>query len=547
MLGVAIGWPLGLPCSAASSLDWFSGDGLNVIVGSVLIALLLTFVLYQFFEAKARQIEAERRATEGQLRLLQAQIEPHFLFNTLANVLSLIEPRSGPRPGRMLESFTDYLRSSLGQPAPRRRARWRTSWQLAQAYLRVLQLRMEDRLRFAIEADRRPRAARAAAAAAAAAGRERDPCTAWSPRSTAARSGSARTVQAGAAAPEVEDDGLGLDGPRAPPRPPRRQRHGADQHPQPPAVALRHGRATLRLEAIEPGHAGSAGAAARRSPPTPVAEPHANRPDRRRRTAPCPHLREQLAALWPELQIVAPGAQRRRGRRARSQRCSPTWPSSTSRCPGLTGLEVAQGIEGRTRVVFVTAYDEYARAGLRAGRARLRAQAGERASAWPRTVARLQRALAPACRHRRHPAGRRCSACCLGRQQRGTTLRWVRASAGDLTHQVTVDEVLFFRADDKYTCVQTATRRAPDPHADRRAGAAARTGAVRAGASLDHRQPRSTWPARGATKPAGCSCALRGRAQELPVSRAYVPSVQGDVRQQRPKTATTGPTPSVLP
>ena len=35
-------------------------------------------------------------------------------------------------------------------------------------------------------------------------------------------------------------------------------------------------------------------------------------------------------------------------------------------------------------------------------------------------------------------------------------LRWVRASAGELTHQIHVDEVLFFHADDKYTCVQTA-------------------------------------------------------------------------------------------
>ena len=52
--------------------------------------------------------------TEAQLRLLQAQIEPHFLFNTLANVQSLID-HDTPRAKAMLESFTDYLRASLGQ------------------------------------------------------------------------------------------------------------------------------------------------------------------------------------------------------------------------------------------------------------------------------------------------------------------------------------------------------------------------------------------------------------------------------------------------
>ena len=71
--------------------------------------------------------QAENRATEAQLRLLQAQIEPHFLFNTLANVVSLIDA-DPPRAKAMLESFIDYLRASLSGLRPwrahaRRRAR----------------------------------------------------------------------------------------------------------------------------------------------------------------------------------------------------------------------------------------------------------------------------------------------------------------------------------------------------------------------------------------------------------------------------------------
>ena len=43
----------------------------------------------------------------------------------------------------------------------------------------------------------------------------------------------------------------------------------------------------------------------------------------------------------------------------------------------------------------------------------------------------------------------------LGDAERDGLARWIRASQGDLTHQVPVEQVLFFRADDKYTCVRT--------------------------------------------------------------------------------------------
>jgi len=70
-------------------------------------------------------------------------------------------------------------------------------------------------------------------------------------------------------------------------------------------------------------------------------------------------LAEQLARLWPELQIVH---QARNGPEAaeRIAALRPDLAFLDIQMPGLTGLEVAQGIEGATRVVFVTAYDEYA-------------------------------------------------------------------------------------------------------------------------------------------------------------------------------------------
>jgi LytS/YehU family sensor histidine kinase len=123
----------------------------NAIVGSVLLSILMTFVFHQFFAIKGRQIEAERRATAAQLRLLQAQIEPHFLFNTLANVQGLMD-HDVLKAKQMLDSFTSYLRASLGSLRNEESA-VADELNLARSYLQLLQGRMEDRLRFSISAD----------------------------------------------------------------------------------------------------------------------------------------------------------------------------------------------------------------------------------------------------------------------------------------------------------------------------------------------------------------------------------------------------------
>ena len=152
LLGVAFGWPLGVLLAGADVTVWFSNRASdNIIVGTVLMLVLSTIVIHQVFATKARQIEAERRATESQLRLLQAQIEPHFLFNTLANVQSLMD-HDLQKAKQMLQSFTDYLRASLttlrGEHSPVAQ-----ELLLAQSYLELLQARMEDRLHFSITAD----------------------------------------------------------------------------------------------------------------------------------------------------------------------------------------------------------------------------------------------------------------------------------------------------------------------------------------------------------------------------------------------------------
>ncbi len=152
LLGVAIGWPLGVQVAGGDVLVWVSSrNGNNIVFGSVMIALGMTFLFHHFFAARSREVEAERRATEAQLRLLQAQIEPHFLFNTLANVQTLLD-HDLPRAKAMLENFTDYLRSSL-TTLRLDHCPLSQELDLARNYLLLLQARMEDRLQFSIDAD----------------------------------------------------------------------------------------------------------------------------------------------------------------------------------------------------------------------------------------------------------------------------------------------------------------------------------------------------------------------------------------------------------
>ena len=179
-----------------------------------------------------------------------------------------------------------------------------------------------------------------------------------------------------------------------------------------------------------------------------------------------PHLARalaaQLEAVWPELKIVHVA---RNGQEAaeRIAALQPDLAFLDIQMPGLTGLEVAEGIEGATRVVFVTAYDQYAVQAFEQEAIDYVLKPVE-ADRLGRTVERIRRALAKAADN----DGDAPLLAALQRLQRAQApageggarpapMRWVRATQGDVTHQVPVGEVMFFRADDKYTCVQTAT------------------------------------------------------------------------------------------
>jgi signal transduction histidine kinase len=150
LMGVAIGWPLGMWWGFdVDARAFFPLDRPELLWSTVLIMLLISAMFQVFFRSASLKIQAENRATEAQLRLLQAQIEPHFLFNTLANVVSLMEV-DAPRAKTMLEAFVDYLRASLSGLGPGQHTLG-DEIDLVDAYMKIIKIRMEDRLDYAID------------------------------------------------------------------------------------------------------------------------------------------------------------------------------------------------------------------------------------------------------------------------------------------------------------------------------------------------------------------------------------------------------------
>lgn len=165
IVGVAGGTFLG-------SLLWFVATGFVIFRWSYLIAqwwpsfvfgiIFCAITMVRDFVQSERAIaqhaqqamerqrqESAKQAAEAQLRLLQAQIEPHFLLNTLANVRSLVK-RDANRARDMLDHLSDYLHVAL----PRMRQNNSTLEReaaLSASFLSIMQIRMGARLAFSFD------------------------------------------------------------------------------------------------------------------------------------------------------------------------------------------------------------------------------------------------------------------------------------------------------------------------------------------------------------------------------------------------------------
>jgi hypothetical protein len=136
-------------------------DWMLIWVSAVLVApwtAVATVVRQKEAVARAQKLtfalersELERQALDARLHLLQAQVAPHFLFNTLANVQALVDAGS-PHASVVLRSLTAYLRAAvplLHESA----ATIERELQLVRPYLELMQMRMPDRLQYAMNVD----------------------------------------------------------------------------------------------------------------------------------------------------------------------------------------------------------------------------------------------------------------------------------------------------------------------------------------------------------------------------------------------------------
>ena len=162
IIGVVIGFSLAstiledsVTMPSVADPQWL----ISVVAISLMISVVLSIVFFwreksviaeAALERQARHAaQSEREAMHANLRALQAQIEPHFLFNTLANVTSLID-REPARAKRMLESFIGFLRASLSATRATRTT-LADEFALIASYLDTLQIRMGERLNVSLD------------------------------------------------------------------------------------------------------------------------------------------------------------------------------------------------------------------------------------------------------------------------------------------------------------------------------------------------------------------------------------------------------------
>ncbi|KFI08661.1 transcriptional regulator [Massilia sp. BSC265] len=169
-------------------------------------------------------------------------------------------------------------------------------------------------------------------------------------------------------------------------------------------------------------------------------------------------LRLRLSEAWPELQILG---EAKNGEEAVElvEQLKPDLTFLDIRMPGKTGMEAARDIGDRSQIVFVTAYDQYAVEAFERGAIDyvLKPTEPERLKI---TVDRLKQRL----ERPNDRAGVNDSVQAMLSQlaekiasPKPKHLQWIQASIGQDLRMIPVEDILFFRSDEKYTCVQTAS------------------------------------------------------------------------------------------
>jgi DNA-binding LytR/AlgR family response regulator len=161
-------------------------------------------------------------------------------------------------------------------------------------------------------------------------------------------------------------------------------------------------------------------------------------------------LEGKLARLWPELEIIASVEDGAAALEALEDR-APDFMFLDIQMPEMTGVEVARHVAGRSHIVFVTAYDQYAIQAFETGAVDyiLKPATDERLAV---AIERLKAKLATA------PTDLNAVLAKIAEQMGGRKerLQWIKASQGQNLRLIPVAEILFFQSDEKYTRVVTA-------------------------------------------------------------------------------------------
>jgi sensor histidine kinase YesM len=160
VIGSVLGTLLGTVASGIGTSIFFQKYSLlqmitlGIVFGSIISYFIvsretISATKTQIQEERIKRLISEKKAVESNLRFLQAQIEPHFLFNTLSNIVSLLE--TDLEKGKyMLEDLIHYLRTSLSKT----RSDTTTIGQemeMIRSYMNIFKVRMGNRLQYQVD------------------------------------------------------------------------------------------------------------------------------------------------------------------------------------------------------------------------------------------------------------------------------------------------------------------------------------------------------------------------------------------------------------
>lgn len=168
------------------------------------------------------------------------------------------------------------------------------------------------------------------------------------------------------------------------------------------------------------------------------------------------HLEKKLAQQWPELEVLGSAVNGRQAL-ALAAETQPDIVFLDIHMPGLTGLHVAEELKDKTKIVFITAFDQYAVQAFEHAAVDylLKPVTDERLA---QCVAKLQTLLPTSAASQ--PATELDLSALLNRLQQNSDeyIQWLRAGLDDTVELVAVNDVVYFQADQKYTSVFTQAR-----------------------------------------------------------------------------------------